>query len=37
LLSLSPLPTLPPDFAPGLRLTQDHLDALELVSPPLRL
>src|SRR6267142_2577499 len=30
MLSLSPLPTIPPDFVPGLRLTQDHLDTLEL-------
>jgi hypothetical protein len=30
LLSLSLLPTSPPDFVPGQRLTQDRLDALEL-------
>jgi hypothetical protein len=30
LLSLSPLPTSPPNFVSGHRLTQDRLDALEL-------
>lgn len=30
LLSLSPLPTHPPEFTPGIRLTQERLDDLEL-------
>jgi hypothetical protein len=30
LLSLLPLPTHPPDFTPGIRLTQEHLEALNL-------
>jgi hypothetical protein len=30
LLMLSPLPTTPPNFEPGLHLTQDHLNSLEL-------
>ena len=30
LLSLPPLPSKPPDFTPGSRLTQDRLDALQL-------
>ena len=30
LLSLSPLPTHPPDFTPGTRLTQERLDDLDL-------
>ena len=30
LLMLPPLPTHPPDFMPGERLTQEHLDALSL-------
>ena len=30
LLSLPPLPVLPPDFAPGSRLTQERLDDLQL-------
>ena len=30
LLTLPPLPTSPPDFVPGLRLTEEHLNALEL-------
>ena len=30
LLSLTPLPTHPPDFTPGKRLTQERLDALAL-------
>ena len=30
LLMLPSLPTSPPDFVPGLRLTEEHLDALDL-------